>query len=188
MEANFQRALTLVLKHEAQEKEVWRAIPEYPGYEASSLGRIRSLKRRRVKILSQLDTRGGYLRVVVSRGGKMTTPMVHRLVLAAFKGPPPTLAHQAAHNNGVRTDNKPENLRWATCKENLSDRIRHGTAPRGASNPRAVLSEGAVDFIRRNYVPGTGRFNPGNGSKLAARFGVTAQTIRHAAKSVTWAS
>ena len=203
---SFERSLAAVLRHEggwADHRlsrlsecaelsrialmEQWRDIPGYPGYQASSLGRIRSLKRGTTKVLATTLDRGGYLRVIVSREGIASTPPVHQLVLLAFAGERPTPGHQGAHGNGIRTDNRADNLRWATARENLAARKRHGTHPSGERNNRAILSQQDVEYIRANYQRGTGRCNPGNVSDLARRFGVTAQTVRLAAQGKTWA-
>jgi hypothetical protein len=53
--------------------------------------------------------------------------LVHRLVLLAFRGEPPTPHHECAHWNGDPSDNSIGNLRWATKVENHADRWRHGT-------------------------------------------------------------
>lgn len=69
--------------------ERWEPIPGFPGYEASSLGRIRSFIRARIvagvkqpRILKQKPNKDGYLLVCVTR--KQRT--VHRLVACAFLG------------------------------------------------------------------------------------------------------
>lgn len=56
----------------------------------------------------------------------MLRKQVHILVLEAF-GPPKPEGTQVAHLNGVRTDNRLENLMWATPKENTAHRWEHGT-------------------------------------------------------------
>jgi len=66
---------------------------------------------------------------------------VHRLVLLAFKGPPPRSGMEGAHNNGVPGDNRLENLRWDTPKGNAADRVIHGTEMFGMKNPRAKLTD-----------------------------------------------
>lgn len=121
----------------------WRAIPGLEGrYEASSTGQIRSVdrvvhdeggrnggKRKRVfkgKPRKAFDDTRGYLGLSITVGGKNRRFKVHRLVAAAFHGPPPPFA-DACHNNGDRRDNRAENLRWDTRGGNLSDKAKHGT-------------------------------------------------------------
>lgn len=117
--------------------EEWRAIPGYENlYEASTHGRIRSVDRtiqcsnrvvRRVgKVLRvNLDSRG-YAQVCLCNHTKRKTHLVHRLILTTFIGPHP-IGSETCHHDGIRTNNRLDNLRWDTRSENSKDRIRHGT-------------------------------------------------------------
>lgn len=112
--------------------EVWKPIPNHPGYSASSLGRIRSEARVitrgsgiqqpiRERILKPGINKG---KLFVSFSGR-TTRYVHQLVLEAFVGPRPP-GMECCHNNGNGLDNRPENLRWDTSSSNKLDLTRHG--------------------------------------------------------------
>ena len=140
--------------------EEWRPVAGFEGlYEVSNQGRLRSLSMRnrsgikqRLKILkpwkqSGTNGRGGYLEIMLSRNGRACHHLVHRLVLGAFHGPCPP-RHEAAHQNGARTDNRAENLRWMTPQENSWQRLEHGTLHRGLQVHNARLSEGDVMAIR----------------------------------------
>lgn len=101
--------------------ETWKPIPKYEGrYEASDLGRIRSLVTNRV--LSQGKT-GRYNNVVLCDGfGGKRTMSVHRIIAKLFcenRGGKTEVNHinEDTHNN------RAENLEWCTRVEN----IRHGT-------------------------------------------------------------
>lgn len=114
--------------------ERWRAIPGYEGaYEVSDQGRVRSVPRRdgrgwRIKgrVLAERPLPNGYLRVSLWKQGKGSDPYIHRLVLLAFVGPAPQ-GTEACHGDGVRTNNRLENLRWDTPSGNAADKKRHGT-------------------------------------------------------------
>jgi hypothetical protein len=81
----------------------------------------------------------GYLRLGLRHeDGTRENIAVHRMVCEAFHGPAPTLTHHAAHWDGNRKNNIPNNLRWATCSENHADKIRHGTTNRGLKRDRAL--------------------------------------------------
>lgn len=122
--------------------EIWQAIPGYEGvYEASSLGRIRSLDhehphwtgngrvRRTGKLLSPATNPGGYSILTLSKHGQHRGVQVHVLVLEAFVGPRPSAEMDACHGNGDPSDNRLENLRWDTKSANALDTVRHGTHP-----------------------------------------------------------
>lgn len=116
----------------------WRPISGYEGYyEVSNKGVIRSLDRdiehavsgtirRRGRIIRLKPHKDGYQVVTLHKEGRRKNRMVHQLVLEAFVGPCPS-GQQTCHNNGDPSDNRVENLRWDTQKENMADKRRHGT-------------------------------------------------------------
>lgn len=53
-----------------------------------------------------------------------------------------------AHNDGTRTNNRPENLRWATRQENHADKVIHGTQLRGDDLWFTKVSDAKVREIR----------------------------------------
>ena len=63
-----------------------------------------------------LDSRG-YYKVTLVKEGIKSQQRVHQLVAKAFIPNPDKLKY-VDHINTVRTDNRVENLRWVTCKEN----------------------------------------------------------------------
>ncbi len=117
--------------------EEWRPIPGCEGYEASSIGRIRSVDRVVETVQGPKRYAGtilrpaiagpsGYLKVQVRRDGVMQTRRVHVLVLETFAGPCPH-GFEARHLNGYSLDNRIENLCWGTPSENSHDKLEHGT-------------------------------------------------------------
>lgn len=127
--------------HDDSATETWKSIPGWVGYyEASDLGRIRSVPRRvpdgrpnvpyrwlKGRVLSPTHVGSGYLRVTLTRGNKKFPISVHRAVLAAFTGSWPGEELQGCHNDGDKNNNRLDNLRWDTASENARDQIRHGT-------------------------------------------------------------
>lgn len=118
--------------------EVWRPIPDFPGYEASNLGRIKSVGRTIVRVQNgkrvEQPIRERILKahpyaeprrhMFVSFSGRVTRP-VHRLVLEAFVGPcPPGM--ECCHLDDDGYNNRLENLRWDTRSANQLDAVRNG--------------------------------------------------------------
>ena len=106
--------------------EEWRPIEGFPGYEVSSLGRVKSLRRREPHILRPCTNRG-YRLVSLAGPRGARTKKVHQLVADAFDRPRPSLKHEVRHLNGIRGDDRAENLRWGTRSENMQDALVHGT-------------------------------------------------------------
>lgn len=142
------------------ETEEWRDIPGWDGlYQASSLGRIKSLPRKvrigqgrwrttQERVMRPAETRG-YLKLTLRRpAAEAVTHSVHHLVCEAFHGPRPP-GCEVAHNDGTRNNNRPGNLRWASRPENALDRVKHGTSVRGENSCNATLTQHAVREIRR---------------------------------------
>lgn len=90
-----------------------KAIPNLDGYYASSDGRIWSSKTDRWML--PCTNRKGYLKVHI--GKKLYS--VHKLIALAFI-PNPDNLETVDHVNEIKTDNRPENLRWMTRGENKS--------------------------------------------------------------------
>lgn len=111
--------------------EVWKDLDEYPYYQISTAGNIRSLKWNKTRILkSTLDDR--YLRIRLMKDGKKTTERVHRLVAQTFIPNPNNLLY-VDHINRISTDNRVENLRWVSAVENSLNTRRHFTDTYGIS-------------------------------------------------------
>ena len=103
--------------------EVWKAILGYDNYQVSSCGRIRCFaygKGKKTKTL-ELSTRTRYIKVTLRNNDGVKTFWVHRLVATAFLPTPKHGQVQVNHINGVKTDNRVENLCWSTPKENANN-------------------------------------------------------------------
>lgn len=120
--------------------ETWKPVRGYEGlYEVSDQGRVRSLARKAIRkdgivttvpgrVLSNSPTGTGYVLARLWRGNEEEQRHVHVLVLETFVGPRPQ-GMQACHNNGKRSDNRVENLRWDTPSNSNRDKRAHGTDP-----------------------------------------------------------
>lgn len=112
--------------------EVWKDIDGYLGlYQVSNLGRVKSLDRyinngkclvfKKGQILKIKEYKG-YCYIKLSKHHKYNQYLVHRLVAQAFI-PNPENKPCIDHINTNRTDNRVENLRWVTQKENVNNPI-----------------------------------------------------------------
>lgn len=153
--------------------EVFKPIPNFIGYEASTHGRVRSFWRRFGKgkgggkgaewilestpqsIRQPTKNPGGYLSLILVRNKKHYTRTVHRLVLETFVGPKP-FGGCCRHLDGVRTHNYLTNLTWGTYSENAIDRISHDNMPdqKGEGNRVAILTDAKVLEIRKLAAQG----------------------------------
>jgi hypothetical protein len=161
-------------------QEVWRPIPGYDGYEASNLGRVRSLDRWLEKKNGvKWFRRGRVLRQPPDRGYPQTNiGDVHVLVMLAFHGAP-SKGMWVAHNDGNPLNNRLDNLRYATPSDNAMDRVVHGTANRGSRNGFAKLTEQQVLAIRNSIGKSQ--------TALAKEFGVSLMCVNTVINRTRWA-
>ena len=177
--------------------EKWKSVTGYEDfYEISNTGRVKRLGREvhtnnqhgpcvktlSEKILNPQQTEKGYMVVVLSNGGTTQKHRVHRMVLDAFCGECPD-GHEACHNNGDPSDNRIENLRWDTRRNNRLDMKKHGTMPdhRGTNHPLSRLNNEKVNAIRILYSKTNARQRD-----LAYLFDVSLATINGVLAKRTW--
>ena len=160
----------------------WKDVINYELiYEVSSLGQIRNKKTG--LILKQHHDKDGYLRLEIQDKGRRHKCNVARIVLSAFSGIP-AKGIQSNHINGIRDDNRLENLEWVTPLEN----IRHSweklnrKMPNGESHYSTGLTEKDVIYIREKFANSP----RGIGNILAAQFNVTRATITDICKYRSW--
>lgn len=95
----------------------WRAVLEDPNYEVSSDGRVRRVGGT---VLRPWRLKTGYLQVKLSRNVRRS---VHRLVCISFHGED-RAGRVVNHINGLRDDNRADNLEWCTHGENMTHAYR----------------------------------------------------------------
>lgn len=184
--------------------EVWRPVKGFEGlYEVSNKGNVRSLDRYvmcgneyrlfKGKPKKPCLTPNGYLRTELYKNNQVKYYFMHRLVAEAFIPNPNDLPF-IDHINTIREDNKVENLRWCTQKENcnnpltrqkLKESIRRSITPERTEKANATR---ATNIAKRpyDYIMGVGR----NGESLYFRsineaseyLGVPIESLRYIMK------
>ncbi|MDI3304632.1 MAG: NUMOD4 motif-containing HNH endonuclease [Burkholderia multivorans] len=140
--------------------EIWLPIPGWEGlYEASSLGRIRSLDRPKAnptgygrgskgRILAPVKSPNSpYWKVSLTDRSRRVQRFVHELVCCAFYGPKPMPHLEVRHLDDNKDNNASSNLCWGTCRENYDDSLRNGTRVRRKVS--RALSSDEVRMIRK---------------------------------------
>lgn len=132
--------------------EEWKPVKGYEGfYEASTMGRIRSVTRyinrsrgglqmSRGMVLRQ-NHNGSYYSVGISKYGKQKTVAVHKMVMEAFSQRP-VWAEEINHINHNSLDNHLSNLEWCTVLQNRDHTYKDGNSKR--ARPVQRLNDGKV--------------------------------------------
>ena len=126
---------------------MWKTIEFEPNYEVSVFGEVRSKITGRVKSLRL--NRQGYSRVTLYPSGKTYT--IHRLVALTFLNDSFKEGLVVNHKNGIKTDNKVDNLEWVTSKMNTRHALETGLfVPKdivGLKNPMSKFTQDDLDSI-----------------------------------------
>lgn len=163
-------------------------IKGFPNYEVGEDGSVWSFKvpntetRRRLeprKLKPRKASKYGHVSVVMYRGGKRYDKLVHHLVLETFDRPQPK-GMECRHLDGNPRNNRLENLRWGTRKENSADRIIHGTTCRGEKSVCSKLTSTQVQGIRRR-LKSRERI-----ADIATKFNVSPTTVSRIKNKFRW--
>jgi len=169
--------------------DMYKEIKDYEGlYQVSDSGMVRSLDRTdsmsrkiQARVLKPWKINSGYLVVGLCKNGKVKRCLVHRLVINAFIKPIPELEH-TNHKNGIKTDNRIENLEWSNKSLNGLHAYKTGLSKPllGSKHPKTTLTEKQVFTIK---------YQSQNKSRkqLAQQFGVSYDCIRYIQNEKRWA-
>lgn len=130
-----------------------KIINGFENYLVTENGEIYSLPKRTRKCkmkLTQTKQSNGYLRVDLCRNGEIKRKLVHRLVAEAYL-PNYENKPQVNHINGIKYDNRLENLEWNTASENQLHAVNSGLrSAKGSKNSQSKLNERQVIAIRKS--------------------------------------
>lgn len=140
-------------------EEEWRSILD-GFYEVSNLGRIRRAKIGKMTAATEIgrvvgtwlstpnkSSKGGYCLCHLSCDNKVKNYTVHKLVAEAFLGPRPA-GMEVNHKDGVKTNNRSDNLEYVTKKNNAEHAIKTGLYKIGERHWKAKITESQVLKIR----------------------------------------
>lgn len=181
----------MIMLMEKINKEKWRDVPGYEGnYQVSNMGRIKGIERlvkhscgglRKIpeQILNATIS-GRYPSFCLYKDGNGSTLNAHRIVAEAFVENPENKPC-VNHKNGIRDDNRAENLEWVTSAENTRHAIGNGLmkANQGEENIFSKLKSDDVINIRELLKTKTQ-------TEVASIFNVHTSTISLISVGKTW--
>lgn len=168
-------------------EEIWKKVDGFSRYEISNKGNLKAnLKFRKGRnyqsiILNPPKDKDGYYRTaLVSDLGTRKMKKIHRLVAEAFINNPDNKPC-VNHINGIKTDNRLENLEWVTVKENNTHAIKLGLSGQagGEKHHMAKLNAIQVEEIKRNE-------NNLSQNKLGVKYGVSQSQIWRIINNQRW--
>lgn len=130
-------------------EEIWKEVENYTNYEVSNLGRIRNNKFKNPRLLYGSFDKDGYIKVELKMVGKPHGHFrLHRLIAACFIDNPDNKP-EVNHKNGIKDDNRLDNLEWVTASENVKHAFDIGLkTQKGSANNCAKLTEENVREIK----------------------------------------
>jgi len=160
--------------------ELWKTIDGYTDYQVSNLGKIKSLKHNKEKILKQIDNGFNYLYVYLCKNNICQTFYIHRLVGIAFI---PNTHNKPCinHKDGNKQNNYVDNLEWCTHSENMKHAFKIGLRnQQGNNSPNHKLNKNDVLIIRDLYLYGNSQ------NKISKIYGVSRSCIEHIVNRINW--
>ncbi len=159
-------------------EELWKSISNYENYKVSNYGRVKNVKNGKEKILKSQLTPNGYQIVGLSLNSKAITKTVHRLVAQSFIENYEE-KETVNHINGIKTDNRVENLEWCTKSENTKHAFKNlHIITNGIKTRKISINE--IDKIKNLYFLGNTQ------KEISKIYGVHQSTISYLLNNKTY--
>jgi hypothetical protein len=127
--------------------ELWKTININKDYEISTLGNVRITKNGECKYLNFYENHTKDYYKTINIDGKSFK--IHRLVAEAYIEKNIYIKTEVNHINGIKYDNRVDNLEWVTHKENVQHAFDTGlTTPLcGENHPNSRVTQDIVDYV-----------------------------------------
>lgn len=172
--------------------EIWKDVKGLEGfYQVSNIGNVRSVKRyvnhylggkslKKSVVLKKRINAWGYYSVILKKNSKTKNCVCHKLVAESFiinENNKPIINHK----NGIKTDNRVENLEWCTYSENTKHAFDNNLIyiPKKEERYNSKITEEIVKEIREN------KLNLKN-VDYAKKYSVSKVLITNIKKNKTW--
>lgn len=150
-------------------------IKDFPGYLINDSGVVVSLKSGVWREMRTQHNKAGYAQVGLVVGKKAITKAIHRLVMSTFSEDSSLYIN---HKNGIKNDNRLDNLEYCTQAENVHHAISTGlTNQAGTKGPNSKLTDEDVLAIRSSNE---------TLAVLSARYGVAISQMSKAKRGLTY--
>lgn len=159
--------------------EVWKITAISKNHEVSNIGRVRNVPRKWVPVRKILSTQlfRGYPSITINGMSRR----VHRLVCEAFLGPSNGL--HINHKNGIKTDNRIDNLEYVTQRQNNRHAFENGLINNsGEKHGLSKLTNIQTSVIKEAIINGH------KGISIAKYFNVSKSTISMIKHGNRWQS